>query len=174
MFPGHSKQEYEGTKNKTRVQNPPRPLQSPKPGKPAIPFLESKNTLFHPPLGTHLNGHFRAFHSPSVEGCKTRVQKKERRYQKPERGHIRQNHLKLQNRPLVSSRHLLFSSSGGKGTFVRFEDLLIFPRKELGDFKQSRAALSRRNRNTSLLFVTKLLLINYPKMFLCNSRLFCV
>ena len=26
-----------------------------------IPFSESKNTLFHPPLGTHLNGHFRAF-----------------------------------------------------------------------------------------------------------------
>ena len=29
-----------------------------------IPFSESKNTLFRPPLGTHFNGHFRAFNSP--------------------------------------------------------------------------------------------------------------
>ena len=31
-----------------------------------IPLSESKNTLFHPLLGNHLNGHFRAFNSPLI------------------------------------------------------------------------------------------------------------
>ena len=31
-----------------------------------IPFSESKNTLFHPPLRTHFNGHFRAFNYPFI------------------------------------------------------------------------------------------------------------
>ena len=31
-----------------------------------IPFSESKNTLFHPRLGTRLSGHFQAFNSPFI------------------------------------------------------------------------------------------------------------
>ena len=52
----------------SRLANPPAPYRAQKQENLEIPFSESKNTLFDPLHGTHLNGRFGAFNFPLSVG----------------------------------------------------------------------------------------------------------
>ena len=62
--PKASKDAYNISENATRLANPPAPYRAQNQENLEIPFSESKNTLFDPLHGTHLNGRFGAFNFP--------------------------------------------------------------------------------------------------------------